>query len=64
MTSNRSYRGILPQAEVRKRIVEGIGTQFDPEFAKIMVEMIDEDVDYKMNGVSDKPETDIMEEAI
>ncbi|MCR5452609.1 MAG: response regulator [Lachnospiraceae bacterium] len=48
MTSRRSYRGILPQGVVREEIEKGMGTQFDPEFAKIMLEMIDEDTEYNM----------------
>jgi putative two-component system response regulator len=48
MTSNRSYRGSLPQEYVRNEIEKGIGTQFDPDYAKIMLEMIDEDKDYSM----------------
>ncbi len=48
MTSNRSYRRILPQAQVRKEILQGRGTQFDPEFADIMLGLIDEDVNYTM----------------
>lgn len=46
MTSRRSYREALPQAAVRSEIEKGSGTQFDPCFAKIMLEMIDEDSDY------------------
>ena len=49
MTSNRSYRSIMTQEAVREQIAKGAGTQFDPRFAKIMLEMIDEDVDYKMH---------------
>ena len=49
MTSNRSYRSIMTQDAVREQIAKGAGTQFDPRFAKIMLEMIDEDVDYKMH---------------
>ena len=48
MSSNRSYRAAIPQQIVREEIVKGAGTQFDPEFAKIMLELIDLDVDYKM----------------
>ncbi|WP_296686992.1 HD-GYP domain-containing protein [Treponema sp. UBA3813] len=51
MTSNRSYRGTLTQEHVRKEIENGIGTQFDPEFAKIMLELIDDDKDYTMREV-------------
>lgn len=48
MTSKRSYRDILPQQVVRKEFVEKSGIQFDPVFAKLMVEMIDEDTAYRM----------------
>ena len=48
MTSKRSYRDSLPQQKVREEIVKGIGTQFDPEFAEIMVGLIDRDVHYSM----------------
>ena len=46
MTSKRSYRDPLPQQKVREEIEKGIGTQFDPTFAKIMLRLIDEDKDY------------------
>ena len=48
MTSYRSYRDVLPQETVRKEIEQGMGTQFDPEIAKIMIKMIDEDVNYSL----------------
>lgn len=48
MTSNRSYRNILPQDIVRNEIEKGLGTQFHPEWGKIMLELIDEDLEYKM----------------
>ena len=48
MTSNRSYRNQLPQDVARKEIGQGIGLQFDPDFARIMLRMIDEDKDFKM----------------
>lgn len=48
MTSHRSYRKSLPQEVVREEIEKGKGTQFDPRFASIMLEMMDEDVDYEM----------------
>jgi len=48
MTSTRSYRGVMPQEKVRAEIEKGIGTQFDPQFAKLMIEMIDEDTEYRM----------------
>lgn len=48
MTSNRSYRKGLPQEVVRAEIEKGKGTQFDPAIADIMLQLIDEDVDYRM----------------
>ncbi len=48
MTSKRSYRDVLPQKTVREQIEKGIGTQFDPEAARIMPDMIDEDTEYHM----------------
>lgn len=48
MTSNRSYRQIMPQDQVRSEIENGRGRQFDPEIADIMLEMIDEDKEYKL----------------
>ena len=41
MTSNRSYRNAIPQHIVREELVKGCGTQFDPEFAKVMLHLID-----------------------
>lgn len=48
MTSYRSYREPMPQQKVRQEIEKYSGTQFDPRFAKIMLEMIDEDKNYDM----------------
>lgn len=48
MSSRRSYRKALPQEVVRAEIEKGMGTQFDPRFASIMLEMMAEDVDYEM----------------
>lgn len=52
MTSNRSYRNHLPQETVRAEIEKGSGTQFDPRFAGIMLQMIDEDKGYRMQDDS------------
>ena len=48
MTSRRSYRQVMPQDRVRSEIEKGMNTQFDPRFARIMLQMIDEDTDYSM----------------
>lgn len=48
MASKRSYRDVLPQQVVYEEIKKGAGTQFDPEFAEIMLRLIEEDKDYTM----------------
>lgn len=48
MTSQRSYRSVLERSIVRSEIENGKNTQFDPVFADIMLQMIDEDKDYRM----------------
>lgn len=48
MTSNHCYRRSMDQALVREQIEKGRGTQFDPRFADIMLQMIDDDTDYRM----------------
>ena len=48
MTSKRSYRDILPQDKVREEFEKCAGTQFDPKYAKLMVELIDRDTEYMM----------------
>lgn len=49
MTSNRSYRKYLPQEKVRSEIENNIGTQFDPEAARCMIMIIDEDKEYVLH---------------
>ncbi|MBR5088575.1 MAG: HD domain-containing protein [Ruminiclostridium sp.] len=53
MTSKRSYRDPIPQQRVREEIVKGSGTQFDPEYARLMLHLIDEDLEYKMSERSE-----------
>lgn len=50
MTSKRSYRDCLPQEVVREQMEQGIGSQFDPFFGKIMLKMIDMDTSYRMKA--------------
>lgn len=49
MTSNRSYRDYLPQEYVKKELVRCRGTQLDPEFTDIMLDIIDEDSEYMLH---------------
>ncbi len=51
MTSKRSYRDVLPQQVVRGEIEKGKGNQFDPYFADILINMIDEDIEYRMRDM-------------
>ena len=48
MTSKRSYRDPIPQQKAREELVKGIGMQFDPKYAKIMLHLIDQDLEYTM----------------
>ena len=48
MTSRRSYRDIMSQDDVMGEIEKGMGTQFDPTFAKAMLSIIDEDENYTL----------------
>ena len=38
----------MPQEVVRAEIEKGMGTQFDPVFAEIMLNIIDEDRNYEL----------------
>ncbi len=42
MTSRRSYRDVLPPERVREEIIGGKGTQFDPVFADLMLQIMEE----------------------
>lgn len=48
MTSTRSYRSVLSQKRVRSEIEKGKASQFDPDIADIMLNIIDEDIEYNM----------------
>lgn len=52
MSSDRSYRMAMEQNVVRREIEGGMGTQFDPDIARIMLQMIDEDKEYRLRGRS------------
>lgn len=57
MTSQRSYSSPKPQNEVREELFRCRGKQFDPIITDIMIEMIDEDKEYKMCDCGDKQPT-------
>ena len=56
MTSKKSFRDHLPQSRVREEFVTEAGYRFDPEIAKLMVNIIDDDVDYRLKQSVDETE--------
>lgn len=54
MTSHRSYRKTMNQADVKQEIWKGMGSQFDPHFAKIMIALIDSDAEFDMREKPDE----------
>lgn len=53
MASKRSYRDVLPESKIKSEIEKGIGTQFDPQFAKIMLELINSGEIYRLENSAD-----------
>lgn len=49
MTSTRTYSKPMEQQKVRNEFIRCSGTQFDPDVAAAMIQMIDDDTDYRMN---------------
>ncbi|MBQ0000798.1 MAG: HD domain-containing protein, partial [Clostridiales bacterium] len=47
-TSSRSYRRPLAQQKVREELVKGLRTQFDPQYALLMIHMLDKDTEYRL----------------
>lgn len=64
MTSKRSYRDPIPQQKVREEIVKGTGTQFDPVYARLMLHLIDDDLEYQMSERAEIPELDTNNELV
>ena len=52
LTSNRAYCRTRPQSDVRAEIVRCKGSQFDPAIAGIMIQMIDDDRNYRMRELT------------
>ena len=53
MTSVRSYRNSLPSYQVKNELIKGMGTQFDPEFARLMLKIIYGSSDYALDDRED-----------
>jgi len=64
MTSYRSYRSTMERNLVKQEIWKGMGTQFDPLYAKIMIALIDADPHYKMREFPDKQDEIIFDDYI
>ncbi len=56
MTSTRSYSVPRKQEDVRAEIERCKGTMFDPQVADVMLNMIDEDTEYRMNEKAKSPD--------
>ena len=54
MSSKRSYHNVYAQELVKNEIINCKGTQFDPTFADIMLEIIEEDKDYLLREFDTK----------
>lgn len=62
MTSYRSYRPSMEQNLVKQELWKGIGTQFDPMYAKIMISLIDADPYYEMREIPNKQDEIIFDD--
>ena len=54
MSSDRIYRKALSQSKIREELERNRGTQFDPRVAEAMLQMMDEDKDFKLRGSKGK----------
>ena len=41
MTSNRPYRKGMPKKEAKKRLLSGMGTQFEPKYVQLFMDILD-----------------------
>lgn len=57
MASNRSYRKALPQEVIRAELEKGMGTQFDPKIAKVMLQIMEEDKEYQLRETEQREKT-------
>ncbi|MCR5216139.1 MAG: HD domain-containing protein [Lachnospiraceae bacterium] len=56
MTSYSGGKKQLPQARVREEFVKGIGTKFDPVYARLMIKMIGADSKYELRETGKEDE--------
>ncbi len=53
MTSRTAFRNPLPQAKVREEFLKEAGRRFDPDFAKVVLQMIDNDPEYLLKDTGE-----------
>ena len=44
MSTDRIYRKALPMEKIKEELTAGAGTQFDPEYVKVFIKLLDEDL--------------------
>ena len=49
LTNKKKYRDALPDAIVREEFIKEAGSKYDPEYARIMIEMMDAEANEKNN---------------
>jgi HD-GYP domain-containing protein (c-di-GMP phosphodiesterase class II) len=49
LTNKKKYRDALPDAIVREEFIKEAGAKYDPEYARIMIEMMDAEANEKNN---------------
>lgn len=49
LTTKKKYRDALPDAIVREEFIKESGSKYDPEFARLMIEMMDAETNEKNN---------------
>lgn len=59
MNSKRIYRDVLPKDIIRRELVNGKGTQFDPEYLDLFLKLYDEDKLYVAPEVEEEKEKTI-----
>lgn len=64
MSSNRVYRKALPKEVIRKELVNGRGSQFDPEMLDVFLKLFDEDKLTLSNTISFFDEVDAMQQDV
>ena len=59
MNSKRVYRDVLPKEIIRRELVNGKGTQFDPDYLDVFLKLFDEDKLYIAPEVEEEKEKTI-----